>query len=67
MEAVDFKSRVLVGRNNFGKTSLLAAIRHALCAGAGRGEALRLTEDDFHRPGPGDFPSRYFSTRQTND
>ena len=44
---------VLVGRNNVGKTSLLAAIRHALGAGAGRGEALWLTEDDFHRPGPG--------------
>ena len=42
---------LLVGRNNVGKTSLLAAIRHAL--GAGRGEALWLTEDDFHRPGPG--------------
>ena len=45
---------VLVGRNNVGKTSLLAAIRHAL--GAGRGEALWLTEDDFHRPGPGGLP-----------
>ena len=56
---------LLVGRNNVGKTSLLAAIRHAL--GAGRGEALWLTEDDFHRPGPGGFPSRYFSTRETNE
>src|SRR5438105_9385308 len=58
---------VLVGRNNVGKTSLLAAIRHALGAGAGRGEALWLTEDDFHRPGPGGFPSMYFSTREAND
>ena len=58
---------VLVGRNNVGKTSLLAAIRHALGAGAGRGEALWLTEDDFHCPGPGGFPSMYFSTRQTKD
>ena len=58
---------VLVGRTNVGKTSLLAAIRHALGAGAGRGEALWLTEDDFHRPGPGGFPSMYFSTRETND
>ncbi len=56
---------ILVGRNNVGKTSLLAAIRHAL--GAGRGEALWLTEDDFHRPGPGGFPSMYFSTRETNE
>ena len=58
---------VLVGRNNVGKTSLLAATRHALGAGAGRGEALWLTEDDFHRPGAGGFPSMYFSTRETND
>jgi len=35
-------------------------------AGAGRGEALWLTENDFHRPGPGGFPSMYFSTRETN-
>ena len=67
MGAVEFKSRVLVGRNNVGKTSLLPAIRHALGAGAGRGEALWLTEDDFHRPGPGGFPSMYFPTRETND
>ncbi len=39
----------------------------ALGAGAGRREALWLTEDDFHRPGPGGFPSMYFSTRETND
>ena len=58
---------VLVGRNNVGETSLLPAIRHALGAGAGRGEALWLTEDDFHRPGPVGFPSMYFSTRETND
>ena len=50
---------LLVGRNNVGKTSLLAAIRHALGAGAGRDEGLWLTEDDFHRPGPGGFPSMY--------
>lgn len=52
---VDFQQglNVLVGRNNVGKTSLLAAIRHALGAGAGRAEAFWLTEDDFHRPGPG--------------
>ena len=36
---------VLVGRNNVGKTSLPAAIRHALGAGAGRGEALWLLVD----------------------
>ena len=41
--------------------------RHALSAGAARGEALWLTEDDFHRPGPGGFPSMYFATRETND
>ena len=58
---------VLVGRNNVGKTSLLAAIRHALGAGAGRGKALWLTDDDFHRPGPEGFPSMYFSTREAND
>ena len=58
---------ILVGRNNVGKTSLLPAFRHALGAGAGRGEALWLTEDDFHRPGLGGFPSMYFSTREAND
>lgn len=44
---------VFVGRNNVGKTSLLTAIRHALGSGAGRGEALWLSEDDFYRAGPG--------------
>src|SRR5205807_7916819 len=58
---------VLVRRNNVGKTSLLAAIRHALGASAGRGEALWLTEDVFHCPGPGGFPSMYFFIRETND
>lgn len=44
---------VLVGRNNVGKTSLLSAIRHALGSGPARGDTLWLTEDDFHREGPG--------------
>jgi putative ATP-dependent endonuclease of the OLD family len=44
---------VLVGRNNVGKTSLLAAIRHALGTGPSRGDPLWLTEDDFYRPAPG--------------
>ena len=56
---------VLVGRNNVGKTSLLAAFRHALWHRPRRGALV--TEDDFHRPGPGGFPSMYFSTRETND
>lgn len=45
---------VLVGRNNVGKTSFLSAIRHALGAQAGRGDALWLSEDDFFRNGPND-------------
>lgn len=40
---------VLVGRNNLGKTSLLAAIRHALGSAATRQEPLWLSEDDFFR------------------
>jgi putative ATP-dependent endonuclease of OLD family len=44
---------VLVGRNNVGKTSILAAIRHALGTGPSRGDPLWLTEDDFYRPAPG--------------
>ena len=44
---------VLVGRNNVGKTSVLAAIRHALGPAATRGEALWITEEDFYRAGPG--------------
>jgi len=45
---------VLVGRNNVGKTSFLSAIRHALGAQGGRGDALWLSEDDFFRATPND-------------
>ena len=44
---------VLVGRNNVGKTSFLAAVRHALGTGPSRGDPLWLSEDDFYRPAPG--------------
>ena len=56
---------VLVGRNNVGKTSLLAAIRHTLGAGAAarRSGGRRTT---LIAPGPGGFPSMYFFTRETN-
>lgn len=40
---------VLVGRNNAGKTNLLAAIRHAIGPGGARGEFIGITRDDFYR------------------
>ena len=40
---------VLVGRNNTGKTNLLDAIRHAIGPSGARGEAIWLSDDDFHR------------------
>lgn len=48
---------VLAGRNNIGKTNLLAALRLALGPAASRGDTPWLSRDDFHRPAIGADPA----------
>jgi len=56
---------VLVGRNNTGKTNLLQAIRHALGAGASRGDSLWLERDDFYKETAKDKTDRVISITLT--
>lgn len=47
---------VVAGRNNTGKSNLLAAIRHALGPSASRSDSLWLTADDFFRESASEDP-----------
>lgn len=56
---------VIVGRNNTGKSNLLAAIRHAIGPAGARGEALWLTRDDFFKTSQDSEPLETLSVSLT--
>lgn len=56
---------VIVGRNNTGKTNLLAAIRHAIGPAGARGEAPWISRDDFYKASAGEKAAETISITLT--